>query len=435
MRILYVVHDFLPRAVAGTELYTYYLSKELSKKHDVHLLFNLSDSTETRLIVQEEYDELPFTAININPTRFNDYTPTAKRHLVVKYFQELLSSFQPDIIHFQHILHLTPDLVKIAHVRNIPVVFTLHDFWLLCHQIKMIKKNNKLCYNINPIKCTLCHYQNSNVRLLKADTFDLSINRLKKFYWHWIREYENFRYFFNGRFREMREIFELVDLFISPSDFLRNMFIRHGLNPDKIVHFQNGIRKIVYEVSHRTHSNTHTNRLQFGYIGGISELKGMPILIKAFENISSADLHIFGKLDQKRKDKLINGVSNPNIRFRGFVSGPAKEEALSIIDVFIVPSIWFENSPLVIQEAYMVGAPVIASNIGGMAEFVEDGITGLHFRVGDYADLRKKIQYLIDNPHKVKEMRTNLPKVKSIEENAIGMEMIYLNLKAASKPT
>ena len=435
MKILYVVHDFLPKVAAGTELFTYYLARELSKNHDVHLFFNLSDSSETRSLVQGEYENIPFTSINTNLIRFNDYAPTAKKHLVVKYFQELLSSFQPDIVHFQHILHLTPDLVKIAHARNIPIVFTLHDFWLLCHQIKMIKKNNKLCYNTNPLKCTLCYYQNSNSWLRKGNTFDLSINGLKKFYWHSLREYENLRYFFNVRFRQMREVFELVDFFISPSNFLRNMFIRHGLNPDKIVHFQNGIKKIVYEVSHRTHSNTHPNRLQFGYIGGISELKGVPILINAFENISRADLHIFGKLDQKIKNKFINGVRNPNIRFRGFVSGSAKEEALSKIDVFIVPSIWFENSPLVIQEAYMVGAPVIASNIGGMAEFVEDGVTGLHFNVGDYTDLRKKIQYLIDNPQKVSEMRTKLPKVKSIEENALEMETIYYDLKAASRPT
>ena len=422
MKILYVLHDFLPKTVAGTELYTYYLSKELSRKHNVHLFFNLLDSTESKSLVHGEYDDIPFTAINTKLIRYPDYTPFGQRHLITECFHELLSSFLPDVVHFQHILNLTPELVKTVKTHKIPILFTLHDFWLICHRAHMIRKNNQLCYGANPLKCMLCHYQNSNSLLTKANTLDLSIDGLKKSYWKCLNEYENLRYFFDGRFKEMRDIFQIVNLFISPSNFLRNIFIRHGLNPNKIMHCKNGLRKTEYLEKHRM------ERLQFGFMGGTVYHKGAHVLIKAFEKISDSDLHIFGMIDGANKQKLLNDVRNSNIHFRGYISGRAKQEALSSIDIIIVPSVCFENFPTVIQEAYMMGTPVIASNIGGMAEFVKDGVTGLHFNVGDPNDLRAKIQYLIDNPQKIIEMSANLPKAKTIEENAAELETIYTNL-------
>jgi len=408
--------------VHGTELYTYYLAKELSKKHDVHVFFNLTDPAETKSLVRGVYNDIPFTAINTNIIRYPDYTPPGHRHLIIECLQELLSSFLPDVVHFQHILNLAPEIVKSVKTRKIPIVFTLNDYWLICHRAHMIRKNKKPCYSANQLKCMLCHYYNSKSWLPKANTFNLSINCLKKSYWHCLKEYENLRYFFDGRFREMRDIFQLVDFFISPSNFLRNIFIRHGLNPDKIMHCKNGIRKIEYLRKHGM------GRFQFGFMGGTAYHKGGHVLVKAFEKISDADLHIFGVVDEDKKYEFLNGVNNPNINFPGFVSERAKQKALSEIDVLIVPSICFESFSIVIQEAYMSGAPVIASDIGAMAEFVKDGVTGLHFKVGDYKDLRRKIQYLIDNPQKVEEMRTNLPKVKTIEENTVEIETIYASV-------
>ena len=424
MKILYVLHNFLPRVIAGTQLYTYYLAKELSKKHEVHLFFDLSDPTETKSLVNGIYDNIPFTAINTK-TRCLGYAPSSQRHLALERFHELLSSFLPDVVHFQHILNLSPEMVKTVKTRKIPIVFTLHDFWLICHRVYMIKKNNEVCYRANRLKCLLCHYQDLKPCLPKANAVDLSIDGLRKCYWYCLKEYENLRYFFDGRFREMRHIFQSVDLFISSSNFLRNTFIRHGLNPNKIIYCKNGLRKIDYLREHRT------ARLQFGFMGGTDYHKGAHVLLKAFEKISDADLHVFGTVDEAGKQELLNGINNHNIQFPGFVSGRAKEKALSRIDIMIVPSICFETFSIVIQEAYMLGAPVIASNIGATAEFVKDGITGLHFKVGDYKDLRKKIQYLIDNPEKLDEMRANLPPVKSIDANAIEMEAIYFNLNAA----
>jgi glycosyltransferase involved in cell wall biosynthesis len=426
MKILYVIHDFLPETVAGTELYTYHLANEFSKKHEVRIFFNSHKSRESGFVIEGRYENVPFTAVRNELSNYADYAPRGKWRPINEAFHELLDSYKPDVVHFQHILHLTPDLVGIAKKRGLPVIFTLHDFWLLCHRIRMITKERKICDTSKRSKCARCHYQHSDNGKTKPDFSYLRRKGLKQFYWAWLREYNTFRYFLNGRFHEAHDIFDKVDLFVSPSHFLRKKFIEHGLNPEKIIYSGNGLKKIMHVEKEDRHRQN--GMVKFGFMGGSHHQKGAHILVRAFEGITGAELHIFGNVSEKSRKSLLNGAAQRNVFFCGLVSGEEKRKAMSQIDVFVMPSIWYENSPLVIQEAYMIGAPVIVSNIGGMAEAVKDGETGLHFKVGDPADLRAKIQWVIDNPSEIEEMRAKLPRVKSVEENAVELEGIYVDL-------
>ena len=101
------------------------------------------------------------------------------------------------------------------------------------------------------------------------------------------------------------------------------------------------------------------------------------------------------------------------------------------LDVLVIPSLWYENSPLTIHEAYLAGIPVIASDHGGMAELVHDGVSGLHFRRGDAADLRAKITRLLDEPDLLEQLARDIPAVKSIADDAVAMEGRYQNLLGA----
>ena len=196
------------------------------------------------------------------------------------------------------------------------------------------------------------------------------------------------------------------------------------LAAEKIVVVENGVPPI------KRGQRSPSAHLRFGYIGGLNLEKGLHILLQAFAPINNAELRIYGTIDNDIARNLTNSVTNPNIHFCGPVTGIAKEKALSDLDVIIVPSIWYENAPLAIQEAYMVGCPVIASDIGGMAEFVIDGVTGWHFRNGDADDLRKKINNLIGNPEVVEEFRDNLPSVRTVTDNACDIKSIYEMLLA-----
>jgi glycosyltransferase involved in cell wall biosynthesis len=426
MKILYVIHDFLPEVVGGTELYTYYLANEFSKKHEVRLFFNTENSQGSGFIVEGRYENLPFTAVRNNLWAYRDYAPHGKWRSINESFHALLDSYKPDIVHFQHILHLTPDLVGIAKQHRLPVIFTLHDFWLLCHRIRMITREREICDTTKGSRCARCHYQYSDNGARKPDFSYLRRKGLKQFYWAWLAEYNKARYFLNGRFHEARKIFEQVDLFISPSQFLRDKFIEHGLDAEKIIYSQNGMKKMMH--GGKMDREGQNGAVKFGFMGGANPEKGVHVLIEAFEGLTGAELHIFGNVSEKSRKRLLGGANHRNVFFGGLVSGKEKEKAMSRMDVFVMPSIWHENSPLVIQEAYMIGAPVIVSNIGGMAEAVKDGETGLHFKAGDPADLRAKIRWVIDNPGKIEEMRAKLPGVKSVEENAVELEGIYLDL-------
>ncbi|MCA9322432.1 MAG: glycosyltransferase, partial [Planctomycetes bacterium] len=109
-------------------------------------------------------------------------------------------------------------------------------------------------------------------------------------------------------------------------------------------------------------------------------------------------------------------------------------EVLAGIDVLVVPSLWFENSPLTIHEAWLAGIPVLASDRGGMAELVDDGVNGLHFRLGDADDLRAKIRRLIDDRQLVRQLSNRPGVVKNIRDDAVDMEARYRRLVLGETP-
>lgn len=126
--------------------------------------------------------------------------------------------------------------------------------------------------------------------------------------------------------------------------------------------------------------------------------------------------------------KLRKMATSPSIFFEGIVPNNKIATILSRIDVLIVPSIWFENSPLTIHEAFMAGIPVITSNIGGMADLVTHGVNGLLFNVGDPRELKKAMLKIIESDTLLKTLRKGIPPVKSIQENGLEIEQLYKQL-------
>ena len=118
----------------------------------------------------------------------------------------------------------------------------------------------------------------------------------------------------------------------------------------------------------------------------------------------------------------------PNVYFEGRFDNTDVGKVLADIDVLVIPSLWFENSPLTIHEAYLAGIPVIATDHGGMAELVLDGVSGLHFKRGDAADLRAKIQRFLDEPDLKDRMLRDHPPVKTIAVDAEVLETRYTAL-------
>ena len=442
MRILQVVHDFLPNATGGTEIYTYTLSKELSKNHDVYLFFR--DTAIDKGFKKGEFDGLPFLAVNPskylkNSTYFNliksrIYFTNNKE--INKLFKELIAEFKPDIIHFQHLIGLSMNLVDIAYKYKIPIVFTAHDFWLLCPKAHLINNINVLCTNGDRRKCIKCFYNQELYRLKRIEMFQSNTyiefpKNLIKIVLNFIIKMYTIYYIFYFRPKMIQDIIKNVDVFIAPSQKLKSELIENGIQARKVFHIDSGITNSYLKNIQKTKSKN----IRFAFIGSVSVHKGIEILIKTFNDIKDASLDIYGFVSEENKKRYLKLIKNKHIHFMNSFKYNEIGNIFSKTDILIVPSICMENSPLNIREAFMSKTPVIASDIGGLSEMIQDGETGLLFKAGDSRDLFKKIRYFIDNPIEIERMSKKIKKVKTIEENAKEMEAIYreLILKNSSK--
>jgi glycosyltransferase involved in cell wall biosynthesis len=233
----------------------------------------------------------------------------------------------------------------------------------------------------------------------------------------------------------MKDIYSKVDLFISPSQFLRRKFIEFGIPEDRITLFPYGFNLENFGNLQKVFSD----KLRFGFIGNLLPAKGTHILIEAFNKIKNynVELRVYGQVNSYKGIlgnylKYLKKISkNKNIKFMGRFDYKDVGEIFKEIDVLVVPSIWYENSPLVIQEAFATKTPVIASDIGGIPELIDDGVNGLLFDPNDSDDLYKKINLIIENPSLIEEIRQNIKPPKSIEENAKEIEKIYNKLTQA----
>ena len=157
MRILQVVHSFPPHNMAGTEIYTYNLSKELSKKSEVFVFYRVNDFKKREY--ELDYDKFNgFNIVTINNTfRFCDsFEKFYKNDIIAQQFAEVMDKIKPDIVHIQHLIFLSTTIIDKIKKRGIPIVFTLHDYWLICPQWHFLKKDLSICDNSAISQCLDC---------------------------------------------------------------------------------------------------------------------------------------------------------------------------------------------------------------------------------------------------------------------------------------
>ncbi len=224
------------------------------------------------------------------------------------------------------------------------------------------------------------------------------------------------------------ELFQRVDLFIAPSKFLREKFIEYGMDEERIVYSDYGIADLKYTVE----AKAPQKPIRFTYIGTLVEHKGLHALIEAFNKLppDSAILDVYGSLDEFTGyvSRIQSMVGHPGINLRGRAENEQISHILANADVLVIPSIWFENSPITIHEAFLARVPVITSNFGGMAGLVQDGHNGLLFEVGNSDDLYRCLKRVVENPSLLDSIRPSPDEVKSIADDCEWMEEQYKRL-------
>lgn len=459
LRILMVVHDFLPRHAAGSEVYTFRLSKALQARgHDVRVLTTEAHPGIHSYHVRER-DEGGLAVTEITHQHHaRHFDLTYRDPSMDRIFAETLDRVQPDVLHVQHLHYHSIGYLARARERGIPVVYTLHEYMLLCPRGgQMLREDMTVCERPVPEVCAGC-----------VDHLDLSpppagegrappSARLTRFLPHAWKE--RVKAWLDGpaaglpavraaspgeyaaaisrRLADIKSELDHVDLFLSPSEFLRSKFIECGMiPPERILCSHNGQDRSPFAGCMRTPSDT----FRAGYIGTISDFKGVDLLVDAMNQLRDLDdveCRIYGSLESfpDFARSLIARNVHPGTRFLDRYDPGDVGRILSGLDVLVVPSRWYENSPLTIQEAYMAGLPVVASNLGGMAEFVQHEVTGLLFAPSDAADLAKAIRRLRGDPALLESLRSALPVPKSIEEDAEVTELRYRDIIARTART
>lgn len=443
MRILQVVQDFPPHNCAGVEIYTYNLSKELLKKHEVFIFYRVNDVKNLEYEVRSKnYKGLNIFTINNTFKDCYSFEGLYKNDVIAWKFGKVLDDISPDVVHIQHLIFLSVTLIEEIKKRNIPIVFTLHDYWLICPQWHFLDYDWNICKGDETSKCITCLGYQMKIKKTSKKTYNLFrsvipkvlIPVIQKIYFQltkWNFDFSEALRQIELRKETIKDMLKKIDIFVAPSKFIKKRFIKFGIPEDKIIFSQYGINAELFKNVQTKNSNT----IKFGFIGTVLPAKGLHVLIKAFNKINSgkANLKIYGKLYPYRGFEYYPRfvkklVKNKNIRFMGNFDNSELEKVFSNIDVLIVPSIWYENSPLTIQESFLFKTPVIASNIGGIPELIKDKENGLLFEPRNVNDLYQKMKLIIENPRLLRELSKNLPFPNSIKENAKQLEKLYISL-------
>jgi glycosyltransferase involved in cell wall biosynthesis len=458
LKILLVSHRFPPEGAAGTETYTANLAAGLSRRgHAVSVLSAAKDIGSPDLSVRRrDHEGIPVEEV-VNNLFHRDFRETWDHPRIDAIFGERLDRDRPEIVHVQHLLYLSAGCVEAARSRGIPVVFTLHDYWLQCPRFgQRLHPDGAVCDRIDFARCGTClpsfkWAQTSAQRRVgaaiagvrSATGIDLGpiarrtadalarggapsfVPPPAELAAATAKEAE-------ARSRALFDrIVPAVDLFLAPSRFLRERFVREwGIPEAKIEHLRFGMDLAAF----RAHARTRSPNVRVAFVGSLIAAKGPHVLLEAWKRIP-AELRARGSLalhgpalhEPEYVARLEALAAEAGARILGPLERDEVPRALASIDLLVVPSVWFENAPLVIAEALAARTPLLVSDLGGMSELVEEGRGGWRFRVGDAEDLARRLGEVLADPTRLARLAP-AAEPPTFEEHLAAVEARYRKL-------
>ena len=427
MRIVKVIHGYPMRYNAGSEVYSQTLCHGLvARGHEVHVFTREEDSFAEDFALRREHDrDDPRVQLHlVNVARSRD---RYRHDGVDRRFAALLDQVQPHVVHIGHLNHLSTSLVGEASRRGIPILYTLHDFWVMCPRGQLMQMSPAdprdlwaVCDGQEDRKCAERCYSRYFSGADDEQDEDLA-------YWTgWVRR----------RMQHIREIVDQVDLFHAPA---RSLLARYrddfGLAEAKLRYLDYGFDRARLTGRARVPGEPFT----FGYIGTHIPAKGIHHLIDAFGRLrGDARLRIWGRPRGQDSDALralgaaLPGDAGARIEWtREYRNQEIVRDVFNHVDAIVVPSIWYENSPLVIHEAQQARVPVITADVGGMAEYVHHEANGLRFRHRDPAALAAAMQRVVEDPGLARRLGergypfSETGDIPSVDEHVADIEALY----------
>ncbi len=458
-----MTHGFPPHQTAGTESYTADLGVEWARRgHDVHVFTAHKDiSRRDEGLVEREWRGLVVHEVT-NNLFLEDFVETYSNPRIERAFGEVLREFRPDVVHVQHLLYLSSGCVKAAKAAGASVVFTLHDFWLQCPRLgQRVHADGGICATIDFGRCGTClssfKWRNNRfervvgglIAGLKGRT-GIDLAPLARATAKRVRgappaapataggtHSPGFAIAAEERTRFLLgELVPAVDLFVAPSRFLRERFVTEwGIAPERIEYVRFGVDLAVERVPRAAGAP-----LRVAFIGSLVPLKGAHLLVEAWSRLDASvrargELVLYGpaRHHPEYQARLARAVEQCGARLGGLLEREGVARVLAATDLLVVPSLWYENAPLVILEAIAARTPLLVSNQGGMAELVVDGVNGRHFALGDVEDLRSKLEAALTGRGALGDPRASASVVPSFAQHADVLEARYESLRSAAR--
>jgi glycosyltransferase involved in cell wall biosynthesis len=439
LRILLAVHHFPSAFRGGAEWRAYRTARWLrSHGHDVQVIaIEAVDEGQEPGVRAEDtvYNEVPVRRLRFNldlaadPLQWSYDNPWVEQAVA-----DLLAEKRSDLLHLISGYLMGAGTIRAAREAGLPAVVTLTDYWFICPRVTLLRSNGQVCADATPLDCVRCLAEEKRryrwpARLIPglmdhlwslplAGKLGGSVNLAA----------------IERRRRVLTEALGQLDLAICPSEFLRQVYIRAGVPAERLIYSRQGLA-----LSGDVLPKMPSDELCIGYTGQLAEHKGVHLLIEAFKQLDTrirpVTLMIYG--DPLRFPRYVRRLrrladNHPCIRFVGTYSYSDLGRMLSKLDVVVVPSIWYENSPNTILEAFAYRTPVVTSDLGGMSELVDHRRSGLLFAPGDVADLKEQLQRLVDEPELAGRLSDGVPPVRTLDQELEELVSLY---KRVTQPT
>lgn len=443
MKILFLTIGFPPRHWAGTETYTAAIAQELIKRgHETQILCTGDWATGPDYwngYSDDLYKGIPVRRLNLNWTKAPDpFRYLYDNPVVADYLVGYLDEIRPDLVHVTSCETLSASVLRVVKAAGLPLVLSHTDFWFLCPRRNLLRSDGENCDGLTTDwDCLKCQLRNTKVyrwssRVLPAQGVVRLLTTLSKY--PLLTRQRGLRGMAGdmaARKAFLREAVSLPDRRTIASPFVHSVFAANGVTDSvKVTPFGHDLSWLDNYMG-----KVSSNLINIGFVGQIARFKGVHLLLKAVRSLQSDLGHrfhvrIYGNMQHDPDygaELYALAADMDNVEFCGTYSRDQSAAVYGGMDILVVPSLWYDF-PLVIYEAFATKTPVIATNLGGMAEAVTHEVSGLLFERNNVADLADQLRRTITEPALLGELQSGIPPVKTIAEEVTEIEEIYRDL-------
>jgi glycosyltransferase involved in cell wall biosynthesis len=364
----------------------------------------------------------------------------------------VLAEFSPDLVHIFHCQNLSASIIRAALEARVPIVCSLTDFWFVCPIVQLKRPDGSVCRGPDRLasNCLTCYTPRlfappvefeeavsekypGVARLLSAlSSATAGAAWRAAYHAYGATKLPGAIEATVRRPKLLRQLLSAAKAIMVPTELMRDIFVENGIPADLISRVPFGLDTEPL-LPHVTKSKS--DRVRIGFIGTLFEHKGADLLISAFQQLPAqcaAELTLYGDLNQfpeygQHLLELAGRLSphSRNITFAGTFPNDKLGDVLSAIDVLVVPSRWYENTPLVVQSAFATRTPVIATNLGGLSELVHHERNGLLFELNDVGSLQAQLHRVIDDRSLLHRLRDGILPERSVADMVDDIELVY----------